>query len=163
MPRPIDFLLRVTAGTEVLREGTMIFADVDSLVMFDRKHMERVTVRPDSGTMLELYQGQRRSGDATARGAARGAVIGAAVGLGEALLTVGLTKLLGGNPDLESTAKGGIITGAVSGSLAGGIKAAEEGEPVWERVTLLRIRQQLCKCPDPDRTVPVGPVKPLIP
>jgi hypothetical protein len=45
MPRPVDFLLRVSAGPQAIREGTLIFADVDSLVMFDRTRMERVTVQ----------------------------------------------------------------------------------------------------------------------
>jgi hypothetical protein len=150
MPRPTDFLLRVSTGAQPVREGTLIFADVDSLVMFDRKSTERVTVRPDSGVLLDLYQGQRRSADAVAKGAVKGAVVGVAVGVGEALATSLLGKILGWEVDLGEATKGGILLGTTIGGYSGGAKGANEGEAVWERVTLLQLRQQLCRCPNPD-------------
>lgn len=154
-PRPVDLLLRVTAGTAV-REGSLIFADADSLVMFDRKSMTRNTVRPDSGVMFELYQGQRRSAEAVAKGAAKGAVVGAAVGVGEALATSLLGKILGWDIDVGEATRGGILLGTTIGAYSGGARGANEGEAVWERVTLLQIRQQLCRCatPDPKRLEP---------
>jgi hypothetical protein len=149
VPKPAEMLLRVSAAGSSY-EGALIFTDTDSLVMFDKKSAHRVTVRPDSSAVLEVYQGQRRSADATAKGAAKGAAVGIAVGVGEALLTVGLSKLLGIPTSTEETVKGGVLVGATSGSLAGGLKGASEGDPVWEKVTLLQLRQQICKCPDPD-------------
>ena len=156
MPRPTDFLLRVTVGVQALREGTLIFADVDSLVMFDRKAMQRATVRPDSSVALELYQGQRQSAEAITNGAMKGAVVGVAVGVGEALATSLLGKILGWKIDVGEATKGGILLGTTIGAYTGGAKEANEGEAVWERVTLLQLRQQLCKCakPDPPKTEP---------
>jgi hypothetical protein len=149
-PRPVDFLLRVTTPPHAPRVGTLIFAEPDSLVMFDRNASERVTVRPDSTVILELYQGQRRTADAIAKGTARGVAIGVAAGVGEALLTGLLAKLVGWDVELSETVKGGIVVGGATGALTGGVKGAKEGEAVWERVTLLKIRQQICKCPNPD-------------
>lgn len=148
-PRPVDMLLRVTAGAAV-REGSLIFIDVDSLVMFDRKSMKRITVHPDSGVVLDLYQGQRRSADAVAKGAAKGAVVGAAVGVGEALATSLLGKVLGWEIDVGEATRSGILLGTAIGAYSGGARGANEGEAVWERVTLLQFRQQLCRCPNPD-------------
>lgn len=149
VPKPAEMLLRISAAGSSY-EGTLIFTDTDSLVMFDRKSAQRVTVRPDSSVVLMVYQGQKRSADAAAKGAAKGAAAGIAAGVGEALLTVALSKILGIPVATEETVKGGILVGATSGSLAGGLKGASEGDPVWERVTLLQLRQQICKCPDPD-------------
>lgn len=149
-PRPVDFLIRVTAPAQTPRVGTLIFVERDSLVMFDRNASERVTVRPDSTMILELYQGQRRSADAIAKGTARGVAIGVAAGVGEALITGLLAKIVGWDMDMSEAVKTGVVLGGSSGAFAGGAKGAEEGEAVWERVTLLQIRQQLCKCPNPD-------------
>jgi|KBSSwiStaDraftv2_1062776.scaffolds.fasta_scaffold11471_13 hypothetical protein len=154
-PRPVDMMLRVTSGAAV-REGSLIFADVDSLVMLDRKSIERITVRPDSGVVIELYQGQRRSAEAITKGAAKGAVVGAAVGVGEALATSLLGKVLGWDINVGDATRGGILLGTTIGAYSGGAKGANEGEAVWERVSLLQIRQQLCRCanPDPQRLEP---------
>jgi hypothetical protein len=162
MPRPVDFLLRVTVASEAPVEGTMIFADIDSLVMFDRTRMQRVTVHPDSSVLLELYQGQQRTARAVVKGSAKGALVGAAVGVGEALASSLLGKILGWSIDVEEATKAGIFLGATTGAYAGGAKAANEGEAMWERVTLLQLRQQLCHCPEPDRGA-TSPKSPLIP
>ena len=161
-PKPVDFLIRVTAPTQSPRVGTLIFVERDSLVMFDRNVSQRVTVRPDSTVILELYQGQRRSADAIAKGTARGVAIGVAAGVGEALITGLLAKLVGWEVDVGEVVKSGVVLGGASGALTGGVKGAEEGEAVWERVTLLQIRQQLCKCPNPD-TPKLDPAVRLIP
>jgi hypothetical protein len=161
-PRPVDFLIRVTAPTQAPRVGPLIFVERDSLVMFDRDASARVTVRPDSTVILELYQGQRRSADAVAKGTARGVAIGIAAGIGEALITGLLAKIVGWDVDMSDAVKTGVVLGGSSGALTGGAKGAEEGEAVWERVTLLQIRQQLCKCPNPDPPK-VDPAVRLIP
>ena len=143
-------LLRVTAEAQEPRTGTLIFADVDSLVMFDGKTMERVTVRPDSGVVLEVYQGQRRTAGAIGKGTVKGAAVGAAVGVGEAVAASLLGKVLGWDIDLGEAAKAGILLGTTFGAYSGGAQGAKEGEAVWERVTMLQLRQQLCRCPNPD-------------
>lgn len=154
MPRPAEVLLRVDG-----RRGTLMFVDADSLVMFDMRATERVTVRPGEGVLLELYRGQRGSGAAIAKGVGKGALVGAAVGAGEGLLTVALAKLLGhfwGKVDVGDAMSTGAIIGVATGVVSGGKQAAKEGEPVWERVTLLQLRQEVCRCanPEPSRVEP---------
>jgi hypothetical protein len=166
MPRPAEVLLRVTAYAACLEgagcaptsaarpmRGILMFVDADSLVMFDMGGKERVTVWPGAGVLVELYRGQRRTMDATAKGAAKGALVGAAVGAGEGLLTVALGKVLGsvwGEVDMGEAVKTGILVGTAGGGISGGQQAAKEGESVWERVTLYQLRQELCRCANPD-------------
>jgi hypothetical protein len=165
MPHPTDVLLRVTVYASCLegsacdpkgapaRRGTLVFVDADSLVMFDMGKTERVTVRPGAGVLVELYRGQRRTAEAIAKGAGKGALVGAAVGAGEGLFTVALGKVLGsfwGEVDIGEAVKTGVMVGTAAGGLSGGRQSAKEGEPVWERVTLLQLRQGLCRCPNPD-------------
>jgi hypothetical protein len=168
MPRPAEVLLRVTTYAACLEgtacapasasrptRGNLMFVDADSLVMFDMAAAKRVTVRPGAGVLVELYRGQRRSFNATAKGAAKGALVGAAVGAGEGLLTVGLGKLLGsfwGEVDVAEAVKTGVVVGTAGGSIDGGQRAAREGEPVWERVSLFQLRQELCRCANPELT-----------
>jgi len=165
MPRPVEVLLRVTTYATCLEEvrcdprtasarrGTLMFVDADSLVMFDLRAAKRVTVRPGASVQVELYRGQRNSARAIFKGAGQGALIGAAVGAGEGLLTVGLGKLLGnvwGYVPVGDAVSTGVIMGAATGVVSGGGQAVKEGEPVWERVTLLQLRQALCRCANPD-------------
>jgi hypothetical protein len=165
MPRPVEVLLRVTTYATCLEEtrcgprtastrrGTLMFVDADSLVMFDMRAAKRVTVRPGAGVLVELYRGQRSSASAIVKGVGKGALIGAAVGAGEGLLTVGLGKLLGnvwGLMPVSQVVSTGAIMGVATGVVGGGGQAVQEGEPVWERVTLLQLRQALCHCPNPD-------------
>jgi hypothetical protein len=165
MPHPTDVLLRVTVYASCLegsacdpkgaaaRRGTLVFVDADTLVMFDLGQTERVTVRPGAGVLVELYRGQRRTAEAIAKGAGKGALVGAAVGAGEGLFTVALGKVLGsfwGEVDIGEAVKTGVMVGTAAGGLSGGRQSAKEGEPVWERVTLLQLRQGLCRCPNPD-------------
>jgi hypothetical protein len=139
-----------------------VFVDADSLVMTDMARGERATVRPDSGVILEVYRGQHRSGKGVAKGGAKGAVKGAAVGAAEGLLVGGLSKLLGAEADISKSIKAGIVLGTATGVLVGANQALEEGDAVWERVTLLQLRQQICRCANPDRTMAEPPAH-LIP
>ncbi len=166
VPRPAEVILRTTvqarcpagsdcewSSTAESRRGILVFAEADSLVMTDMKAGQRVTVRPDSGVLLEVYRGQRRSAGAVAKAAGSGALEGAAVGAGEVLLVAGLSKILGLKWDgfsLGESVKGGIVIGGAVGALSGKNRGMKEGEAVWERVTLLQLRQQLCRCAQPD-------------
>ena len=166
MPRPAEVHLRVTVYATCLEgpaciptraagpmRGNLMFVDADTLVMFDMATAKRATVRPGAGVLVELYRGQRRTAEAIAKGAGKGALVGAAVGAGEGLLTVGLGKLLGsfwGDVDVGDAVSNGIIIGVGAGAVAGGQQAAKQGEPVWERVTLQQLRQELCRCANPD-------------
>jgi hypothetical protein len=157
-PQPRDVLLQVWTHSTCLeiercpstrRRGSLVFADHDSLVMFDVVAMERVAIRPGPGVVLEVYRGQRTDERQVMNAVGKGALAGAAAGLGEAVLVGGILKLLGGDVDLTDAMRGGVAFGAGAGALSGALKAADEGVAVWERVSLLQLRQQLCRCPDP--------------
>ena len=171
LPRPQEVLLQAWTFSTCLeparcpathRRGHLVFADQDSLVMFDNRAMERVAIRPGPGVVLQVYRGQRSDPRTTLKGAAKGAALGAAAGLAEALLVGGLFKLLGGDVDMSEAMRSGVALGAGTGALTGGITAAQEGEAVWERLTLLQLRQLLCRCADPGPAKP-NPATPLIP
>jgi hypothetical protein len=67
------------------------------------------------------------------------------------LVGAGVSEMLGADVgDLGDWVAGSAASGAATGVVGGAIKAAQEGEPVWERVSVLQLRQQLCKCPNPD-------------
>lgn len=166
VPRPADVILRATvlapcpsdtgcerAAVGKPRRGLLVFAEADSLVMTDMEAGQRVTVWPDSSLQLEIYRGQRRSAEAVAKAAGSGALEGAAVGAGEVLLVAGLSKLLGldwGGVSLGESVQTGIVIGGAVGALSGKNRGMKEGEAVWERVTLLQLRQLLCRCARPD-------------
>ena len=178
VPQPVETLLRVTTFASCLsnsgcdkaqvsgrRAGPLVFADRDSLVMTDLEVKARVTIRPGAGTLLEVYRGQGRTAGAAARGAGRGFLTGIATGLGEAVLSKALGEVVGGpwgDLDLGELAGGGVVLGGSGGALTGLLQGANEGEAVWERVSLLQLRQQLCHCASPDRPQ-VEPAVPLIP
>lgn len=158
--RSDEILLRVSTcatggqcesgGLSGIHRGLLVFADADSLVMTDVKESKRVTIRPDSGVVVEMYRGQVRSAAATVEGAASGALNGAVAGAGEGLLVGGLSKILGFDVDVASSIKTGLIGGTAAGVLNGANAAIAEGKAVWERVTMLELRQQVCRCPNPD-------------
>ena len=171
IPRPQEVLLQAWTFSTCLelarcpathRRGHLVFADTDSLVMFDNRAMERVAIRPGPGVILQVYRGQRSNPETTMKGATKGALQGAAAGLAEALLVGGLFKLLGGDVDMTEAMRSGVALGAGTGAFAGGLTAAQEGEAVWERLTLLQLRQHLCRCADPGAAKP-NPATPLIP
>ncbi len=160
-PRSTEVILRVGGA----QRGILVFADTDSLVMTDMRAGERVTIRPGSDVLLEVYRGQRRTAEAVVKGAGKGFVEGAATGAAEVLLVAGLGKLLGldlGGMNLGESVKGGIVFGGAIGGLVGKNKGMQEGEAVWERVTLSQLRQQLCRCAYPDGPR-VEPIDRLIP
>ena len=119
----------------------------DSLVMFDRNALERVTVRPGlrrdpravSGTAAERRRD--RQGDRPGRRDRGGR------GVGEALTAGLLAKIVGWDVDMSEAVKAGVVLGGSSGAFTGGAKGAEEGEAVWERVTLLQIRHSSATAP----------------
>lgn len=165
-PRPDEVILRTLTfpscptrdGAECGRtpaeahRGPLVFVEADSLVMTDMKTKRRVTIRPDLGEVIEVYRGQRRTAAAVAKGAGKGALEGAATGAAEALLVVGLSKLLGLDLDVGTgdAIKSGIVIGTAVGALGGKNRGMKEGEAVWERVSLVQLRQQLCRCANPD-------------
>jgi hypothetical protein len=162
-PRPQEVILRATvlgpcpSGDDcesrpvaAKRRGILVFVDADSLVMTDLRAGQRVTLWPNSGVLLEVYRGQHRSLQAAVEGAVLGAAKGAAAGAATGLLMGGLAKMLGSDADLGDGVRGATVLGAGGGALGGANQALAEGKAVWERVTLLQLRQQMCRCADPD-------------
>ena len=163
-PAPEQILLRAEAGTPAARfAGPLVFADGDSVVMTDMREGRRVTIRSGPGVILEVYRGQRSSSGAVAKGMGRGALFGLIVGVAAGLAGAGVSEILGGDTgDLSDWLVGSATSGVVTGAAGGAIAGAKEGEPVWERVTVPQLRQQLCKCPNPDPPR-VAPAERLIP
>jgi hypothetical protein len=152
-PTPIQILLRARIGgeTEQRFAGPLVFAEADSLVMTDMRLGRRVTLRTGPNLFLEIYRGQRSSEEAVVKSAARSALFGGLVGLASGLLGAATSAALGGSVGgLENWVRAGTVTGVSSGVAAGALTGAREGEAVWESVTILQLRQQLCKCANPD-------------
>ena len=154
-PGPIQVLLRARVGgtTGERYAGPMVFADADSLVMTDMRQGQRVTVRSGPQVVLEVYRGQKTSSDAIVKSAARNALFGGLVGAAAVLVGVGTSVALGGGSGglgLDEWLRVGAVPGVMSGVVGGAVQGAKEGEPVWETVTVLQLRQMLCKCPNPD-------------
>lgn len=154
-PTPVQVLLRARTGdaAEQRYAGPMVFAEADSVVMTDMRQGRRVTVRTGPDVVLEVYRGQKTSTGAIVNGAAKSALFGAMVGAAATLLGAGTSAVLGGGlggMGLDEWLRGGAVPGIMSGVVAGAVKGAKEGEPVWEKVTVLQLRQLLCKCPNPD-------------
>lgn len=166
-PTPVQVLLRVRIGgaTEQRYAGPMVFAEADSVVMTDMHQGQRVTVRTGTDVVLEVYRGQKSSTGAIVNGAAKTALFGALVGAVTTLIGAGTSAALGGGlggVGLDDWLRGGAVPGIMSGVVAGAVKGAKEGEPVWEIVTVLQLRQLLCKCPSPDAPM-LEPAVRLIP
>jgi hypothetical protein len=51
----------------------------------------------------------------------------------------------------------------VIGAFTGGFKRAANGEAAWQRITILQLRQELCRCARPDSVSALPAPAPLIP
>ena len=157
-PEPVVPLLRVIAACDslascvgrggVLHLGPVVFAETDSLVIADRVTGRHVAVRADGGA-IEVYRGQRVSGGSVLKQAGRNTAFGIATGAMAALAGAAVAKVVGFDVDAGELIKGSAVTGAMAGAIQGTVQGATEGEAVWERVTLLQLRQELCRCSHP--------------
>lgn len=150
-PRPAAVVLRVIAADSSSRIGSLVLADGDSLVLYDLKAKTRFVLREEPGVRLDLYRGQGESGKAAAQAAAKGGLLGAGLGA----LAGGLFGVVVGSDawwsdvDLGKMIAAGTLAGAVDGAATGALGGAVQGRPVWERITLRQLRQQLCHCAEP--------------
>ncbi len=151
-PRPAAVVLRMTAPDSVTRKGSLVLADGDSLVLYDLEAKQRFVVRAASGMDLDIYRGQQGSLKATAKSAGKGALIGAGIGAvaGGLLGLVANTSSYWEDVNLAGSIAKGAAAGAVEGASVGAFQGALQGEAVWERITLLQLRQELCRCANPD-------------
>jgi hypothetical protein len=132
-----------------VHRGSLIFADADSLVIADRHSEGVVALRDRPDRAIEVYRGQRATIGGTARTAGKSALLGMAVGLLSAAAGAAVAEVVGADLDADEAIKSGVVLGAASGVGTGIVKGASEGDPVWHRVTVLQVRQQVCLCAHP--------------
>ena len=155
-PAPIQIILRAelapdSSGAARRYGGPLVFADADSVVFTDMQRGERIALRSGPSLKLEVYRGQRSSADAVVKGAAKAGLFGALVGIAGAVVGVAVSEVVGGGgASLADWVRAGAVSGAAGGVMTGALQGAQEGEAVWEKVTIRELRQQICKCPDPD-------------
>ena len=168
-PQPADIVLRVTTlpgclldplcdgSAASVRRGRLIFVDGDSVVMVDVTAGEQVVVREGPDVSLAIYRGQKVTAGAIAKSTGKGALIGGLVGLAAGAASGLIAQSFWGDVDVGKTALEAGAQGAVIGAMGGGIRGATEGEAAWQRITLLQLRQELCRCARPDsaRRVPI--------
>jgi hypothetical protein len=165
-PQPADIVLQVTTlggclpdtpcdgRNASVRRGRLVFVDGDSVVMADVAADEQVVVREGPEVSLAIYRGQKMTSGAIAKNAGKGALIGGLVAFAATAATAAITQNF--YPDLDvdvgkSALEGG-AHGVLWGAVIGGAKGATNGEPAWQRITLLQLRQKLCRCARPDST-----------
>ena len=150
-PEPEALLVRVStiAPAEEVHRGSLIFADADSLVIADRHSNGTVAVRDTPERVIQIYRGQRVTVAGTAKTTGKSALLGMSVGLLSAAAGAAAGQLLGMDVDVSEALKAGVVAGAVAGVGTGMTRGANEGDPVWQQVTVLQVRQQLCRCPHP--------------
>jgi hypothetical protein len=150
--------------TATVRRGPLVFVDADSVVMVDVNAGEQVAVRPGPTVILEIYRGQKTSVNAIAKNAGKGALIGGVVAAAATAAFGGIMKAFhGGDGDLGKAIVEAGAHGAVTGAFTGGFKGAANGEAAWQRITILQLRQDLCRCARPDSVSAVPAPAPLIP
>lgn len=150
--RTASLVVRVRDADGTTRVGGLVLADADSLLIYDVQAAMRFVVRPAPGDSVEVYRGQRSSSRAVAKGAGKGALQGLALGVLGGLLAgvvIGSDDWWG-DIDVGSLIAAGAVYGAAGGAIEGGVEGARQGEATWERVSLLRLKQELCRCSDPD-------------
>ena len=135
--------------TRELHRGTLIFIDADSLVLADRISNGRVSVREESGRLIEVYRGQRVSSGSVAKSAARGGLLGLATGFLSAATGVVVAEALGLDGIAGESLRAGAVVGAASGVAGGILQGVREGDAVWQRITVSQLRQELCRCAHP--------------
>jgi hypothetical protein len=150
-PEPNALLVRVSSAEPLVEvsRGSLIYADGDSLVIADRHSHGIVAVRDQPDQVIEVYRGQKATPAGTAKAAGKSGLLGLATGLLSAAAGAAVAEALGVDVEVGEVIKAGAVIGAATGVGAGITKGANEGEPVWHRVTVLQLRQQLCQCAHP--------------
>lgn len=168
-PQPADIVLQVTTlpgcllealcdgTTTSVRRGRLVFVDGDSVVMVDVSAGEQLVVREGPDVSLAIYRGQKVTTGAIARSTAKGALIGGLLGFAVGAVSAGISQQIWGDVDVGKTALEAGAQGVVVGAMAGGMQGATQGEAAWQQITLLQLRQELCRCARPDsaRRVPI--------
>jgi hypothetical protein len=150
-PPPATLVLRVIASDSTFRIGGLVLADGDSLVLYDLKKKARFAIYEQAGLLLDVYRGQGEGGKAAAEGAGNGALLGAGLGAlagGFFGVVVGSDSWWG-DFDVAKLIAAGAVAGALDGAATGALQGAAQGKPVWERITMRQLMQELCRCTEP--------------
>jgi hypothetical protein len=166
-PQPATIVLQVTElapcnpvhaceeRPATVRRGRLVFVDGDSLVMVDVARGVHIAVRPGPDVSVAMYTGQRMTGGAVAKGAAKGALLGGLFSAVAGVAQAGIFNALSDwKVDVGEVAAEAGATGLVVGVIGGAAHGATNGESAWQPVTLLQVRQHLCRCARPDSTGP---------
>ncbi len=128
-------------------EGTLIYAEADTVKLYVPPHRSTIAVPVGSLTRLEVYRGRKGSAGKTMKGAAIGTVAGAALGAAIGATTEAMFGgMFGRTRDYGEAIAVGAADGAVTGAFVGATAGATVGDAVWQEVTVLDLRQELCHC-----------------
>jgi uncharacterized protein YcfJ len=128
-------------------EGTLIYAEADTLTLYVPQYRSTVSVPVGSVTRLEVYRGRKGSAGKAVKGAAIGTVAGAAMGAAIGATTEAIFGgMLGSQRDYGDAIAVGAADGAVAGAFVGATAGATVGDAVWQEVTVHDLRQELCHC-----------------
>jgi hypothetical protein len=128
-------------------EGTLIYAEADTLKLYVPRHRSTLAVPVGSVTRLEVYRGRKGSAGKAVKGAAIGTVAGAAMGAAIGATTEAIFGgMFGSRRDYGDAIAIGAADGAVTGAFVGATAGATVGDAVWQEVTVHDLRQELCHC-----------------
>ncbi len=164
-PAPAGTVVRVSeyptppAPTELPRvfQGTLIYLDADTLLLHDSQSWKHVAVPVTRIAKLEVWRGRRPTAGSVAKGVGIGALTGALAGALAGAAAEAIFGGLDGDHDIGEAAARGGVEGAIQGGIAGGVVGAAIGSTVWQEVTVLQLRQELCNCRISEPTVASTP------
>ena len=93
---------------------------------------------------VDIYRGQQSGIKSAAKGAGKGALIGAGIGVLAGVLVAGLVS--GSDFWQPVDLPEALVAGALLGASGGAVIGAFEGDPLWERITVLGLKRELCRC-----------------
>lgn len=128
-------------------EGTLIYAEADTLKVYVPQNRSTIAVPVGSVTRLEVYRGRKGSAGKAVQGAAIGTVAGAAMGAAIGATTEAIFGgMFGSQRDYGDAIGTAAADGAVTGAFVGATAGATVGDAVWQEVTVHDLREELCHC-----------------
>ncbi len=160
-PAPPGLRIRITRShcaatqqcdpaAQVRHEGELIFASFDTVAIYSLRDQREYAIPVGEISRLEVFRGHRGSAKAAAKGFAKGAILGAAAGavLGTSSVAAGAVK--GRSQDAGKEIAAGAAAGAVIGAAGGVVEGVTKGDRVWQKITIRRLLQDLCRCQEPE-------------
>lgn len=146
-PQGVQVRVVSTEAGPLPLEGTLIYAEADTLKLYVPQYRSTFSVPVGSVTRLEVYRGRKGSAGKAVKGAAVGTVAGAVMGAALGATTEAIFGgMFGSTRDYGEAIAVGAADGAVTGAFVGATAGATVGDAVWQEVTVLDLRQELCHC-----------------